>query len=179
MKRLMLLISLILLIGCAPKNSYIIPTIPTNSIAKRDIQIGVKKIEVPDYLMSDKILIRDGNKLKELDASFATSIDSLLTSNAIKELKALLNDPNVVLYPWEAKSKRGYIIEIVIDDYIYYNGSVHLSGSYYIKDAKGNLISSKNFNLTNPSKEDADAIVETLGVLFDRLIKEIAQTIAT
>ena len=178
MKKLIILLSLFI-IGCSPKNSYIIPTGITNSISKKNIQIGIKKVQVPEYLLSDKILIKKGNKLKELDASFATSIDSLLTSNAIKELKVLLNDPNVVLYPWEAKSKRGYIVEIIVDDYIYYNGSVHLSGSYYIKDAKGNLISSKNFNLTNPSKEDADAIVETLGILFDRLIKEIAQTIAT
>ncbi len=177
--RNLIFIFMIFLVGCTPKsNTYLIPAKANRVIATTNTQIGVKKVIVPDYLLSDKILIKEGNQIKELNAKFATSIDKLLTSNAIKELKSLLNDPNVVLYPWDAKRKRGYIIEIVIDDYLYYERGVHLSGSYRIKSANGEIVSSKNFNLMQKSQKDADSIVDALGSIFDRLVKEIAQNIA-
>ena len=179
MKRFLIFISL-LLIGCSSiSNRYIIPTMPNHSIKTTNIQIGIKDIKVPQYLMSNKVLIRNGNTIKDINAKFITSIDKILTSNAIKELKELLNDPNVILYPWDAKSKKGYIVEIVIDDYIYNNGIIYLIGTYRIKDSKNNIIIAKNFNFHNISSIKTDNIVNTLGVLFDRLIKEIAQTIAT
>ena len=179
MKRLTLLLTALILASCSSKKvSYLLPSANNITINKTKVQIGVKKIKVPSYLDSDKILIKDGIKLKELDANFAASPDKLLTQKAIDTLKKSLNDPNVFLYPWDVDKKRGYIVDIRVDDFVYSNGYVNLSGSYYIKLANGNTIVSKNFNLSKPSSNKADDIVNNLGELFDEVIIDIAKKIA-
>ena len=165
--------------ACSTKeSSFILPT--TNVVTLKSIktQIGVKKINVPDYLNSDKILVKNGSKLESIDANFASSADSLFTQKAIVTLKKALNNPNVFLYPWEVSKKKGYIVEINIDDYLYSNGMVNLNGTYYIKNANGQVISAKNFAYSKPANKDANSIVNALNELFNNLIIEIAQKIA-
>jgi len=177
--RVLIVLLALFFAGCSSKSAtYLVPSAPTKNISTISTQIGVKKVEVPDYLLSDKIVIKDGIKLSSLDANFASSIDSLLTENAIKSLKTSLADPNVFLYPWDVKSKKGVIVKIVIDDYLFYEGAVHLKGSYFISNAKGSLIASKNFNIEANAQKDANSIVYALGGVFDRLMQEIAQSIA-
>jgi len=164
--------------ACSSKNAtYLVPSAPTKAISITSTQIGVKKVEVPDYLLGDKIMVKDGIKLTPLDANFASSIDGLLTDNAIKSLKTSLADPNVFLYPWDVKSKKGVIIKIVIDDYLFYEGAVHLKGSYFVSSAKGALLKSKNFVVEANAQKDANSIVMALGKVFDSLMQEIAQVI--
>ena len=179
MRYLLIALSALFLVGCSSKSSsFLIPTSNVATIKTLNTQIGVVKVKIPSYLNSDKILIKDGLQIKELNANFATSPDKLLTQNAITTLKRALNNPNVFLYPWDVKSKKGYIVEIVLDDFIYSNGNAILSGSYFIKMANGGVLSSKNFNLSKPTKRQTQEIVQNLGELFNDIVLEIAQKIA-
>jgi len=179
MKYLLIILAFVLS-ACSTKNaSYILPT--PNQVAvvanfKR--QIGVKKITLPEYLNSDKILVKNGYQIKSINAYFATSADKLFTQKAILSFKRALNNPNVFLYPWGVADKKGYIVEINIDDYLYSNGIVNLNGTYYIKNAKNIVLFSKNFSFAKNSKDNVNSIVESLNELFENLIIEIAQKIA-
>ena len=179
MKRVLLLILALFLLGCSSKqNRYLLPQEPTTSLATIKSQIGVTKVKLPSYLNSEKILVKDGLKLEELNANFATSPDKLFTNRAIVKFKKILNDPNVFLYPWDVDSKKGYIVEIVLDDFIYSEKSVTLSGSYFVKSSTGNRVISSNFSYEKPTNKNAEEIMRSLGELFDKVVLEIAQKIA-
>lgn len=179
MKAILLSLIALILASCSTKEvTYILPETKAATVAHTNVQVGVEKVKVPSYLDSDKILIQDGIKLKELDANFATSPDKLLTQKAIDGLKKALNNPNVFLYPWDVDKKRGYIVDIRVDNFLYSNGTINLKGSYYIKRASGYTITSKNFKLSKASSSNLYDIVTGLGELFDRVIEEIAQKIA-
>ena len=179
MKRALLITLALLLAGCSSKQSrYLLPQEPTVSLATTSTQIGVTKVKLPSYLNSDKILVKDGLKLEELNANFATSPDKLFTNRAIVKFKKLLNDPNVFLYPWDIDKKKGYIVTIVLDDFVYSGNQVTLSGSYFVKSATGATISSANFSYEKPANKNADEIMRALGELFDKVVFKIAQKIA-
>ena len=179
MKRVLLITVALFFAGCSSKQSrYLLPQEPTASLTTTSVQIGVTKVKLPSYLNSDKILIKDGLKLEELNANFATSPDKLFTNRAIVKFKKLLGDPNVFLYPWDVDSKKGYIVEIILDDFIYSRKLVRLSGSYFIKNAKGNSIASVNFSYENKADKNPEEILRSLGELFDKVVLEIAQKIA-
>jgi len=178
-KRLLLSLMALILASCSSKQvTYIFPDAKVSAISHTNVQIGVQKVKIPSYLDSEKILIKDGIKIKELNANFATSPDKLLTQKAIDTLKKVLNNPNVFLYPWDIDRKKGYIVDIRVDNFLYSNGSINLKGSYYIKLSNGTTIASKNFNLSKVSSSNIDDIVVGLGELFDRVIEEIAKKIA-
>ncbi len=179
MRRALLITLTLFFVGCSSKQSmYLLPQEATHTLTTIHTQIGVKKVELPSYLNSDKILIKNGMKLEELNANFATSPDKLFTNRAIVKLKKLLNDPNVFLYPWDVDSKKGYIVEIVLDDFIYSNNEVNLSGTYFIKSAQGSIISSSNFSYKKEAHKNVDDIMRSLSLLFDKVVLEIAQKIA-
>ena len=178
MKYLLLAITLIFTACSTKQSSFILPSSNIKTIKTIKTQIGVKKIVMPDYLNSDKILVKNGSKIETIDANFASSADKLFTQKAIVAFKRVLNNPNVFLYPWDVSKKRGYIVEINIDDYLYSDKSVNLSGTYYIKDAKNRSIVSKNFLYSKTSSKDANSIINTLNTLFDNLIVEISKKIA-
>ncbi len=175
---LMILIFAIALIGCSTKNKYIMPSVEVSSIATTNKQIGVKKIDIPSYLDSDKILVKEGDRVEDIGANFLAPPSEMLTNRAIVILKKSLNNPNVLLYPWDIKSKRGYIVEIVLNRYLYDNGYAVVEGSYYIKNAKGESIVAKNFKREEAVAKDAKSIVTTLSSLFDSIVLEIARKIA-
>jgi len=177
--RYIALFLMLFLVGCSTKSvNYTLPnTLENSSIKTTKVQIGVEKVEIPPYLMQDKVVVVNGNKVEQMDAKFAASLDSLLTKRAIKNLKKLLNNPNVFLYPWDVNAQKGYIVKIVIDDFIYSNNEVKLTGSYYIKDSSNKVLISKNFSLQSSSSIKADNIIYNLSKLFDKLTVEIAQKI--
>jgi len=181
MKYLILIFGLIFT-ACSTKQSSFILTVPdqVSVVANLKTQIGVKKIELPEYLDSDQILVKNGYKLESIDADFASDASNLFTQKAITSLKRALNNPNVFLYPWDVEKKKGYIVEIKIDDYLYNKseGVVNLSGSYYIKNVKNNRLTSKNFNYSKEAEDNVESIMMALNELFDNLIIEIAQKIA-
>jgi len=151
---IILLISTIAFIGCSSKhNIYLLPNPEISTLKTLKTQIGVTNVEVPSYLNSDKILVKDGLKVEELNAEFATNPDKLFTQQAIQTLKKALNNPNVFLYPWDVKKN-------------------------FIKMASGTIVSSKNFHLTASANRDAKEIMEKLGQLFNTVVLEIAQKIA-
>ncbi len=178
MKYIVLILALFFSACSTKQSSYILPSNSLVSIKTIKRQIGVKKVELPEYLDSDKILIKEGNRLSSIDANFATDASTLLTHRAIVDLKRALNNPNVFLYPWDVSKKEGFIVEIKIDDYIYSDGVVNLSGTYFIKNANNSVVSSKNFMLSGSTNKDANSIVVALGELFDNLMLEISQKIA-
>jgi len=175
----LLLITLLIFTACSTKQvAYTLESNKVHAITSTKVQIGVKKIEVPEYLNSNKILVKEGNRIKELDANLISTPDSLFTQQAIILLKRKLNDPNVFLYPWDVKEQKGYIVAITIDDYLYSHGYVYLQGSYFIKQARGRTLVAKNFSFKRASSNKADDIIKSLEELFTHLIDEIAQKIA-
>ncbi len=179
MRYLYVILVILTISGCSSKSSsYLLPSDNLKVVATIKTQIGVKKIEVPNYLNSDKILIQEGSKVTEANSNFVAPPSELLTQKSIAILKSSLNNPNVWLYPWDIKEKKGYIVEIVLDKFIYKDAEAVVSGSYYIKDANGNLLVSKNFIKQEPSKKDSKSIVNNLSTLFTKVVIEIAQKIA-
>jgi len=179
MRYILLLFIVLLGSACSTKKvAYTLQTSQITPIRTIHTQIGVKKITLPEYLNSNKILVKEGNLIKELDANFIAYPDELFTQKTIVALKQKLNNPNVFLYPWDVKKKKGFIVEIIIDNYLYSNGYVYLEGSYFIKRANGKRIIAKNFSLKKESTPEAESIVASLDELFSSLIDEIAQKIA-
>jgi uncharacterized lipoprotein YmbA len=179
MRYLFLSLLVIFFSACSTKKvAYTLTTKRVTPLKTIHTQIGVKKVTLPEYLNSNKILVKEGNKVKELDANLIAYPDSLFTQKTIELLKKRLNNPNVFLYPWDVKKKKGFIVDIVIDDYLYSNGFVHLKGSYHIKKANGKVIAAKNFFLKKESLNTPESIIKTLNELFVKLIDEIAQKIA-
>ncbi len=175
MKYILIGIIIVLTSCSSKKSSYILTPLESQKKFNINTQIGVKKIVLPDYLNSDKILIKEGNKIEELETNFASMADTIFTQNMISSLKNTLNDPNIFLYPWDIQEKKGFIIEINIDDYLYNNGFVYLRGSYFIKNTKNNKnIIAKNFNFKRISNKNTDDIIKNLNKLFNSLIYEIA-----
>jgi len=174
-----LIIILIFFAGCSTKyERFILPNTITKSIAFTNKQIGVKTIKVPSYLEDEKILIKNKNKISEINAKFASTPSELFTQKLITSLKSSLNDPNIFLYPWDVNKKKGVIVEVILDDFLYEDSQVKLKGSYYIKDANNNILTAKNFYYFKKSNGDANSIVYNLSELFDNLSKEIAIKIA-
>ena len=165
--------------ACSTKKvAYTIEPKETHPIKTMHTQIGVKKITLPEYLNSNKILVKEDDKIKELDANLIAYPDELFTQKTIEILKHRLNNPNVFLYPWDVKEKKGFIVEITIDNYLYSNGYVYLEGTYFIKKANGKTIVARNFSLKKEATNDPDSIIKSLNELFSNLIDEIAQKIA-
>jgi len=178
MRLVIKIILLFFLAGCSQKGGYLLPTSHYATITTTYTQIGVKEVEIPSYLDSDKILVKEGVEVKEIGSNFLAPPNELLTTRAIRVLKTTLNNPNVLLYPWDIKSKKGYIVEIKLDKFMYDSGYAVVEGSYYIKRADGSLVVSKNFTKKIPTPKDAKSIVDNLSKLFDSVIIEIAQKIA-
>jgi uncharacterized lipoprotein YmbA len=177
--RYVIFLFLIIFAGCSSKNSgYILPSTSSVNVARITTQIGVEKVELPEYLNSGKILLKSGLKVSEIDSNFIAPPSELLTSKTINILKSSLNNPNVLLYPWDIKSQKGYIVKIKLDKFLYDSSSVVVAGSYYIKSANKELISSKNFTKIATCSKDVKSIVTTLSELFDTVVVEIAQKIA-
>ncbi len=168
-----------ILSGCVAKSSkFVFPSQPVNALAQTNVQIGVKEIEIPNYLNSDKIIVKNGAQIKQIDAKFADVPNKMLTQKAIEGFKSALNDPNVFIYPWDIKSKKGYIVEIKLDKFLYENQEAVIAGSYYLKNASGTTIVAKNFRKSMPCAKDANSIVTKLSTLFSNLVVEIAEKIA-
>ena len=179
MRHLIVIVISLFLIGCSGKKSqYLLPNSTIGSVKSIKTQIGVKKIELPSYLKNDKIVIKEGLQIKRLNANFVTSADELFTNRAIKDFKKALNNPNVFLYPWDVDKKKGYIITIVIDEFIYEDSKIHLSGSYYIKSSSEKVLNSSNFDMYRVSSKEIDNILQNMSTLFDELIEQIAKKIA-
>lgn len=179
MRVIYIFLSLFILAGCSSRSSeYLLPTADVGIVGSAKYPVGLKEVEVPEYLNSDKILFQKGAKLYKVDANFATTPSKLLTLNAIVALKKSLNTPNVQLYPWDFKNSRGVIVTIKLDDFIFKDGFVHVRGSYYIKSATGKLLSEKNFDLQKHSSEDVGSVVGNLSKLFNQVVVEVAQKIA-
>jgi len=178
MRVLLFLITIFIISGCSSKSSFLLPTKSNVTIAAKSIQIGVKQVNTPPYLEDDKILVMSGARVEEVGSKFVAPPKELLTQNAIKLLKSSLNDPYVFLYPWDVKEKKGVIVEINLDSFMYDSGYAKLEGSYYIKNANGNIENAKNFKLTQACNKDTETIVATLSKLFDKVVLEIAQKIA-
>ena len=179
MKLYLLLAVIFFISGCSSKESrYIFPSTPNNVVANTKVQIGVKEVVVPSYLNSDKILVKSGAKITQIDAKFADTPSKMLTQKEIEIFKKSLNNPYVFLYPWEVKRKSGYIVEIKLDDIIYEDKEVILAGSYYIKSSNGSIKLAKNFILKEMANKDAKSIVTSISTLFNNLVVEIAKKIA-
>ncbi len=179
MRFIYLLTMLFFAVGCSVRSTeYILPATNLQKIGSFNQQIGVKEIEVPEYLNSGKILIQKGVKLSRVDADFASTPSKLLTQKAMTTLKKSLGTPDVFLYPWDFKHKRGLFISINLDSFNYKDGYAVVDGTYFVKRNNGRIIAKRNFSYSQKVKENIQDIVVTLSLLFDKLIVDIAKIIA-
>ncbi len=178
MKRLFFLVTIFLAACSTTKTIFILPQ-DSSFIATSKKTIALKKISLPSYLDSETILVEVGNKVISLNAKFIAPPSELFTQKTISFFKRSLNDPNVYLYPWEAQEKRGILINIKIDNAIFKDNMVILSGTYYLSNlANDKKIYEKNFTLHKKSAQNAQAIVANLNDLYNNLLREIAFKIA-
>jgi len=179
MRVLLLILASFFIVGCSSKSAeYLIPVREQAAIKHVNYPIGIKEVVVPEYLNSNKILIQKGAALYKIDANFAAIPSKLLTQNTIVTMKKALATPKVFVYPWDFKYKRGLIVTITLDEFIYKDGFGVISGSYYIKRADGRVVAQKNFSYKEPCKEESQEIVQTLSHLFHRVVMDIVRNIA-
>ncbi len=179
MKLFYLLLTLFIFAGCSSRGvEYVMPAPHVVSIGHFNSILGVAEVKVPSYLNSDKILVQKGSRLYKIDANFASTPSKMLTQNAIVALKRSLNTPDVFLYPWEFKTAKGLVVIINLDDFVYRDGKAVVAGSYYIKRAQGGIVAEQNFRYSQACNEKSQEIVETLSILFNRVLEDIARKIA-
>jgi uncharacterized lipoprotein YmbA len=177
--KLILIATFFLFLGCS-NQTYLLPQPHQRTfVGKVYEQIGVKQVKLPEYLMDNKFLIqKDGVEAKEVEVNFVESLDSILTKRTIEMLKSSLDNPKVFLYPWEVKRKRGYIVGIEIENYIYRDGKIVLEGSYEIKDTIAKMRYTTDFRLSKPSSKDKKELIKNLNELYSKVVLEIAEKIA-
>ncbi len=168
-----------ILVGCSSRGvEYVMPTPQMRDHGVYSSKIGVAEVKIPHYLNSDKILVQKGTELYTIDAHFATIPSKLLTQNAIVALKRSLNTADVFLYPWDFQSKKGVIVTITLDNFIYKDGYAIVAGSYYIKNTKGTMLLERNFRYKKACNANSKDIVVTLSNLFNRVLEDVAANIA-
>ncbi|NPA28257.1 MAG: hypothetical protein GXN91_04375, partial [Epsilonproteobacteria bacterium] len=123
------------------------------------------------------VVVEDEVKAKELEVVFVESIDSLLTKRTIEGLKRALDNKRVFLYPWDVKKKKGVIVEVRVDDFLYEDGEAILKGSFIIEDVDKKREKRGDFIYKRAVLLDESSLVKAFDELYKRVIIQIAKTI--
>ncbi len=175
------IILLFLFNGCTAPKSYILESknLPTSN-KSINYSIGVKTIELPQYLLSKEIpyLQKENQIIYLKDKKWATYLDEHLTNRLVSTLQKSFNTPKVYKYPQNTSTKPDIILQININKFIADKDSVLLdatctrNGKLKEKD--------KLFNIKEPlsSKDDiVNGMNRAFGKLEAQLIKTLEQSL--
>lgn len=134
--------------------------------------LGVAKIELPEYLKSDKLAIKlSPNHIVFRDERWIDAFGEMLRERLIKFLKNSLHTQKVYKYPWKLDRVPQKVLKITVNEFIYdkSKGSVVLDADYNIGSK------SAHFYKVLESGSDSEAIVEKMNRLFGELEREIVK----
>ena len=176
-KYLILILLSLLLSSCSRESYFMFQTQNPKNLRFEKIShyVAVNEIEVPNYLKQDHLSIIKENKVSFLPDKWAESIDTALQKELVSYLLKTLPSYGVLEYPWQKSKKAEAEIKIHINDFIYKNGKIVLSGYYFIK--KDNEEYKKVFNFSEISSPSPQQIVENMKKLYKRLEKEIVKNL--
>lgn len=164
-----IILALFMLYGCANKKQYLlINQNITHSTKKFNKSIGIKNIDLPQYLLSKNIPMLEKNSeiIYLKDKEWATYLDIYLTNRIVATLQKRLNSPNIYRYPQNSSTKPDIILNIVIHKFIADKNSVTLDASW------DNTL----FSIKVPihSKDEiVDAMNRAFSALEDKLILDL------
>lgn len=171
MRAFYIFLTLLLFVGCSAPKSYILDNknVPiSDKIFTKSI--GVKTIELPQYLLGKEIpFLQNDNEIIYLkDKRWATYLDEHLTNRVVSTLQKSFNTPKVYKYPQNTSTKPDIIIQITINKFIADENKVVLDATCE-REGKSRLFSIKKpFN----SKED---IIDSMNKAFGDLEKELIE----
>jgi uncharacterized lipoprotein YmbA len=179
MKTLYTVLALFIFVGCSAPKSYILDNNHVEISHKTlNRSIGVKTIELPQYLLGHEIpFLQDDNQVTYLkDKKWATYLDEHLTNRIVSTLQKSFNTPKVYKYPQNTSIKPDIIIQITINKFIANNNSVILDATC-VRDGKKES-KSKLFNIKKSitSKEN---VIDGMNRAFSELEKNLVESLNT
>jgi len=180
MKKLLLPLILLLLMGCSSKKYYTLGnTLDIQATTTYTDAIDVLKVNVPKYL-KDHTLVRQVSpyQVEILDkAQWLTPMQKRLTNVLIDYLQKSMNNPNIHLYPWEAGKDTKKRVSVTIKRFIAYQNRIILEANYNINDLKKKTTKTKLFRTTVPSNNSIDQMMQSMEKAYFQLAEEIKNEI--
>jgi len=169
--RVLFAIITLFLVSCWAPKSYILDNknikISNKAFSK---SIGVKTIELPQYLLTKEIpFLKDDNQLIYLkDKKWATYLDEHLTNRVVSTLQKAFNTPRVYKYPQNTSTKPDIILQININKFIANSKEVILDATCQ-RDGKNRLFTIKE--KINSEEDIVDGMNRAFSSLERKLIE--------
>jgi len=181
MKYIFTLITLLLFAACTAPKSYILDSKnPPISNKKFNYSIGIKTIELPQYLLSQDIpYLQEDNQIIYLkDKKWATYLDEQLTNRLVSTLQKSFNNPKVYRYPQNTSTRPDIILQININKFIADKNNVLLDATC----TRNGKLKEKDrlFSIKEPisSKDDIiDGMNRAFSKLESKLVKSLSQSL--
>ncbi len=109
------LVVLFLFAGCAQKSLYT-PHLHTIQTHRRVRALAVEDVEVPQYLLLDRIVVLEGEKRTTKPLHFAGDPEEVLTRHFIAFLRQAFAKSQVCHYPWQVCDEVACRVRLMIDD---------------------------------------------------------------
>ena len=158
-----LLLVILLFAGCGQKWLYT-PSLHPHPIIHMQQAIGVAPVALPQYLLMDKLLTKDG---EYVDFTFAGEPDWQIQKALVEYLRTALGDERVGIYPWDFTIRPRCIVKLHLITLVWDRKSDRLV-------AKGEIeISGKNerFTLGQPVRD----LHKAMDALWQKIFDQVAQ----
>ena len=145
-----------------------------------DRGLGVGPITLPEFLEGPQIITRQEENLLNMNEfhRWADSLKAQITTVMVDNLSAMLNTPNVVVYPWERPFIPEYQLYI---DFRQFDGqtagSITLEAVWSIVDTSDSkrLLTKRTSLVESTNGEGYKAYVTAMNIVLEKLSKEIAE----
>ena len=145
-----------------------------------DRGLGVGPITLPEFLEGPQIVTRHEENLLDINEfqRWADSLQYQITAVMVDNLSAMLNTPNVVVYPWERPFSPEYQLYI---DFRQFDGqtagSITLEAVWSIVDTSDSkrLLTKRTSLVESTNGEGYKAYVTAMNIVLEKLSKEIAE----
>ena len=142
--------------------------------------LGVGPITLPEFLEGPQIITRQEENLLNINEfhRWADSLKAQITTVMVDNLSAMLNTPNVVVYPWERPFIPEYQLYI---DFRQFDGqtagSITLEAVWSIVDTNDSkrLLTKRTSLVESTNGEGYKAYVTAMNLALEKLSKEIAE----
>jgi uncharacterized lipoprotein YmbA len=147
-----------------------------------DRGLGVGPITLPEFLEGPQIVTRHEENLLNINEfhRWADSFNDQITTVMVDNLSAMLNTPNVVVYPWERPFIPEYQLYI---DFRQFDGqtagSVTLEAVWSIVDTNDSkrLLTKRTSLVETTNSDGYKAYVTAMNLALEKLSKEIAESV--
>lgn len=168
--------------GCMTSSNYYVLSIapqPSTHYANKNRSIGVKKVNIPDYLYKREIAVAKTSSHITLlsGAVWGEDLDAGLTQRLISFLKKKFQQPSVYAYPWDLDRVPTLKVSMDITRFIAYKDKVYLDANWEVVNTDTQKYVAKLFSTTVATSSSADSIVEAMNRAFGQLEEDVAKGI--